>query len=93
MNAVAGVVLRIAWMIFVRTTWESIESISLILATAFLGALIWALLDSDLLSRESVSPVVRLMLIAMALVPAPGMSWGSMPRRASGQVDIDDVSN
>lgn len=93
LHAVGGVVLLIGWTIFVRTTWESIGPLGLVLATAFLGALIWLLVDSDLLSLESVSAVVWLVLIAVALVLALGMSWGHMQRRASGQVDIDDVGD
>jgi hypothetical protein len=93
LHAVAGVALLIGWTVFVRTTWESIGALGLVLAGALLGALIWLLVDADLLSLDSFSTVIWLVLIAVALVLALGMSWGHMQRRASGQVDIDEVGN
>ena len=92
-HAVAGVCLLIGWTIFARTTWESIGVLGLVLAAAFLGALIWLLVDTSLLSLDSFSTVLWLVLIAVALVLALGMSWGHIQRRASGQVDIDEVGN
>lgn len=93
LHAVAAVVLLIGWTVFVRTTWESIGALGVVLAGAFIGTVIWLLVDADLLSMDSFSTVIWLALIGVALVLALGMSWGHMQRRASGQVDIDDVSS
>lgn len=89
----AGVVLLIGWIVFVRTTWESIGALGLVLAAAFFATLIWLLVDADLLSMESFAAIIWVALSCVATVLALGMSWGHMQRRASGQVDVDDVES
>lgn len=91
LHAFAGVALLIGWVILVRTTWQAIGALGLGLAIAFFGTLIWLLLESDLLRVSSVSALIWLALICVAFVLAIGMSWGHLQRRASGQVDVDDV--
>jgi hypothetical protein len=86
-----GVILLIGWVIFIRTTWESIGWLGVILAAAFLGTLVWVLVDAQLLSVDSLSAIAWVVLGCVSLVLAVGMSWGHMQKRASGQVDVDDV--
>jgi hypothetical protein len=87
----AGVILLIGWTLFVRTTWESIGALGLVLAACFFGTLVWLLVDADLLDMESFAALIWVALTCIAVVLALGMSWGHMQRRASGQVDVDDV--
>lgn len=91
LHFLAGVVLLIGWVIFVRTTWESIGALGLLLAAAFFATLVWLLVDVDLLQMQSLAAVIWVALICIAVVLAIGMSWGHMQRRASGQVDVDEV--
>jgi hypothetical protein len=93
LHFLAGVVLLIGWVIFVRTTWESIGALGLLLAAAFFAGMVWLLVDVDLLRMQSLAAVIWVVLICVAIVLAVGMSWGHMQKRASGQVDVDDVDH
>ncbi|MBM4197130.1 MAG: hypothetical protein FJ197_08550 [Gammaproteobacteria bacterium] len=91
LHALATVVLIIGWTIFLRTTWAALGINSVLPDTAFLGAVIWVLIDFDLLRLESASAVVWVVLVCVALLLAVGMSCGHLQRRASGQVEVDQV--
>lgn len=90
-QALAGVVLLIGWTIFLRTTWASLGALGLVLAGAFFAAAIWVLVDLDVLALQSLSAVIWLALICIAILLAVGMSWGHWKRQASGQVEVDEV--
>lgn len=90
-HALAGVVLLIGWTVFLRTTWASLGTLGLILGAALLAAVVWVLIDFDLLTIESGSTVTWIILVCIATLLATGMSWGHWKRRASGQVEVDEV--
>ena len=52
---------------------------------------IWVLVDLDVLALESMSAVIWVALVCLAVLLAVGMSWGHWKRRASGQVEVDEV--
>jgi hypothetical protein len=89
--ALAGVTLLILWTIYVRATLRSIGALGLALATAFVGALVWVLVDSGLLSLDSAAAVEWLAVASVGVVLGIGLSWSHVRRRLSGQVDVDDV--
>jgi hypothetical protein len=91
LHALAAVVLLIGWTIFLRTTWAALGALGLVLGIAFLAALVWVLVDFDLLRLQSQSAIVWLVLVCLALLLALGMSWGHLQRRASGQVEVDQI--
>ncbi len=91
LKALAGVVLVILYVIFLRATWRSIGPIGMTLATAFLGALIWVAIDLGLLDLERPTIVTWVLLFAVATVLAIGISWSHVRRRVSGQADMDDI--
>lgn len=90
-HALAGVVLLIGWTVFLRTTWASLGTLGLLLGAAFLAAVVWVLVDFDLLTIDSRSTVTWVVLVCVAALLATGMSWGHWKRRASGQVEVDEV--
>lgn len=90
-HALAGVVLVIGWTIFLRTTWASLGALGLVLAGAFFATVIWLLVDFDVLALDSLSAVTWVALVCLAVLLAVGMSWGHWQRRASGQVEVDEV--
>ncbi len=91
LKALAGVVLVILYVIYLRATWRSIGPIGLTLATAFLGALVWVTIDLGLLDLERPTVVTWVLLFAMATILAIGISWSHVRRRVSGQADMDDI--
>jgi len=91
LKALAGVVIVIAFVVFLRATWRSIGPIGLALAVAFFGALVWVLIDFGLIVPGQGQQMTYIVLVVMASVLAIGMSWSHVRRRAAGQVDADDV--
>ncbi len=90
-KALAGVVLLILWVIFLRATWRSIGALGLVLAALFFGAVLWVLVDYDLLDPRQPHLMTWITLAVVATILATGMSWSHVRRRLSGQVDVDDV--
>lgn len=89
--ALAGVVLLIGWIIFLRATLRSIGVIGIGLVAAFAGALLWVLIDYGLLSLEEPGPLIWIGLVVLGLILGLGMSWSHVRRMLSGQLDVDDV--
>ena len=91
LKALAGIVLLILYVIFIRATWRSIGPIGLALAAAFFAALIWVALDASILSLENQTALTWILLVVAATILAIGISWSHVRRRVSGQADVDDV--
>jgi hypothetical protein len=90
-KVLAGLVLAGAWLFFVQTTRRSIGWKGALLVLAIIAAVVWALVDWQLLDPSSSRAIGHLVLIGLALVLALGMSWSHLSRRLSGQVDTDDI--
>ncbi|MGR8929912.1 MAG: DUF6524 family protein [Gammaproteobacteria bacterium] len=91
-HAFSGVVLLIGWFILIRSSYRSLGPAGLVLASAFIGTLVWLLDDYKVISANTTSAVVWVALISLSALLAIGMSWSHIRRRLSGQVDMDDVS-
>lgn len=89
--ALSGIALLIGWAMYVRATLRSLGPLGLVLAGALFSCLLWLLIDWGLLSLDNVSALAWVILIILAGILATGMSWSHIRRRASGQVDADDV--
>ncbi len=91
LKALAGVVLVILYVIYLRATWRSIGPIGVMLAATFLGALIWVTIDFGLLNLDRPTIMTWVLLFVLATILAVGISWSHIRRRVTGQADIDDV--
>jgi hypothetical protein len=91
--ALGGVVLVIAWVIFIRATLRSLGPIGLSLAGLFVAVVIWALVDLGVISLDNTSAFVWLLEVFIAAVLSIGMSWSHIRRRMSGQADVDDIDS
>ena len=91
LQAFAGVILLIGWVMFIRAGKRSLGFFGLVLASAFFATLFWLLMDWGLLEPENIDAVTWLVEILLAGVLAIGMSWSHIRRRMSGQVDVDEV--
>ena len=91
--ALAGISLLILYVIFVRATLYSIGALGVVLAAAFLAALVWVLNDAGLLDLKQGATGVWVAQICLGIVLGIGMAWSHVRRRLSGQVDVDDVDD
>lgn len=91
LKALAGVVLLILYVIFLRATWRSIGPIGMALAAALMAALIWVSIDYGLLDLNNPTVLTWILLAVFATVLAIGISWSHVRRRVTGQADMDDV--
>ncbi|MBL8981357.1 MAG: hypothetical protein JNL26_04195 [Gemmatimonadetes bacterium] len=87
----AGVLLIAAWVVFLQATRRSIGIMGALLVTAVCGGVIWLLIDYNVVSATSTKGITRVVLIAIAVVLAVGMSWSHLSRRITGQGDTDVV--
>lgn len=93
MLLLSAVILIIGWAVYLRATVRSLGIIGGILAIAFFGALIWMLVDYNLLSLENTTALEYVGLIMLSAIMATGISWSHIRRRMTGQLDVDEVSD
>lgn len=91
--AIAGLVLLIAWIIYLRATFLSMGWLGVSLGAALFASIIWLLVDIDWLSLESTGVITWLILVLLSLILATGMSWSHIRRRLTGQFDVDDMDD
>ncbi len=87
----AGLVLVVGYIIYLRATLRSIGAFGMGLVLAIFGALIWVAYDFELINLEDPTLNTWIALIAGATVLGIGLSWSHVRRRLSGQSDMDDV--
>lgn len=90
-KALAGVVLLIAYVVFMRATWRSIGLFGILLVVALFAASFWVLADLGLLDAANQTLVTWLILTLAATILGIGVSWSHVRRRISGQSDVDDL--
>lgn len=90
MIALAAVVLIIGWVIYLRATTRSLGVIGTVLAVAFFGTLVWALIHYNLISLDNTTVLTYIVLLILSAVMGIGLSWSHIRRRLSGQLDVDD---
>ena len=91
LKALAGIVLAILFVIYLRATFRSIGPIGVVLAAALLGAMIWVTIDFGWLNLKNPTAVTWVILFTIATILGIGISWSHIRRRVTGQADIDDV--
>jgi hypothetical protein len=89
--ALFGVLLLVGWTIFLRATLRSLGAFGLLLAAAFLGVLLWMMIDWGWFDADNLKAVTYLILVVLSGILAIGVSWSHIRRRITGQVDVDDV--
>ena len=86
-------ILLIGWVVYWIASWRALGALGFILAAVLLGAIIWLLVDIGLLRAESVSAVTWIVLVAIAMILAIGVSWSHIWRRLTGQFNVEDVDD
>ena len=93
MHLILVAVLLIGWVVYWIASWRALGMLGVILAAVLLGAVIWLLIDIGLLRAESVSAVTWIILVAIAMGLAIGVSWSHIWRRLTGQLNVEDVDD
>lgn len=93
LKVIAGILLIIGWVIFVRATLRSLGNVGLILVASLCGSILWLLIDAGWTSEDSLRFYTYAGLLIITVILTVGMSWSHIRRRMSGQYDMDDVDN
>ena len=91
--ALAGVVLLIGWVMFIRATLRSLGALGIILAVAFFGSLLWLVIDWGWVATDNIDVISYIILALLAAVLATGVSWSHIRRRLTGQIDVDEIDD
>ncbi len=93
MVALAGVLLLIFWVIYLRATLRAIGAPGMALAGGLVAALVWVLSDLGVLDLSGGAALAWTGLIGLGVVLGIGLSWSHVRRALSGQGDVDDVGD
>ena len=90
-TVLAGLVLLVGYIIYLRATLRSIGAFGMLLILALVGALLWVAYDFGLLDLQNRALTMWIGIVALSLVLGIGLSWSIVRRKLSGQADVDDV--
>lgn len=90
-TVLAGLVLLVGYIIYLRATLRSIGFFGMLLVLAVAGTLIWVLFDQGLIDLSNPTINTWLGIVILSIVLAIGLSWSIVRRKLSGQLDVDDV--
>ncbi|MGR3468521.1 MAG: DUF6524 family protein [Shimia sp.] len=90
--ALAGLVLLVGYIIYLRATLRSIGVIGMVLVLAMVGACLWVASDLGWLSLANRTANMWIGIVALSFMLGIGMSWSIVRRMLTGQSDMDDVS-
>ena len=91
MIVLAGLLLLIGYVIYLRATLRSIGGFGMILVMALVAAILWVLWDFGLLDLSNPQLATWIGIFALSIVLGVGLSWSIIRRKLSGQIDTDDV--
>lgn len=86
-----GLLLGVGYMIYIGATLRSIGTIGILLVGAIVAALVWVLIDYQILTLQNPSLNLWLGIFALSVVLGIGLSWSIIRQRLSGQATVDEV--
>jgi Family of unknown function (DUF6524) len=92
LQAVAGIALLIGWILHLRATLRSLGPLGVLVAGAFLAAILWLLVSWGWIRMERSDTVAWVVLSMITVLLAVGISWSEIRRRITGQVDVTDAN-
>ena len=90
-QALLGILPLIGWVIFLRATSRSLGLFGVLLSAALVATSVWVLVDRGWVSLDGSGVLQWIILGALGLVLAVGISWSHIRRRMTGQIDVDEV--
>src|SRR5512139_3903988 len=91
LEAIAGIVLLIGWIFFVRSTLAAMGVLGVSLMAALFAAIVWWVVSQGWLDLDNRSAMAWIVLLILGLILGVGMSWSHIRRRISGQASVDRV--
>ena len=91
--ALAGIIMLMGWIFFVRTAARSLGMLGIVLCTALAVVVLWILIYYNLVSTGSTKLIAWIVLVLLAAILAAGMSWAHLRARWSGQATVDEVDH
>jgi hypothetical protein len=91
LEVVVGLLLVIAWVVFVRSTLAATGALGLLLMLALFGSIVWWMVSQGWLDVSNRSAMAWVVLVILGLVLGIGMSWSHIRRRLSGQASVDRI--
>jgi len=88
-----GLVLAVAYVVFLRATFRSIGYIGIGMVIAVIAVLLWVLNDMGWLDPTNATVMTWVGLLGLSVVLGIGLSWSIIRRRLSGQFDMDQVGD
>lgn len=92
LKIVAGILLLIAWLVFLQATRRSLGVLRAVLLFAITGAIVWVVIDWHLIAPASARAVTHLALVVVSLGLTVGLSLTQESRRIAGALDPDRVT-
>src|SRR5690606_13064138 len=89
--ALAGVVLLMGWIFFLRTAASSLGALGIVLLVGLSTVVLWILVYYDVVSTASTTLISWIVIVLFSGILAAGMSWAHLRNRWSGQASVDDV--
>jgi hypothetical protein len=90
-EAVAGVLLLIGWVFFVRSTLAALGLLGVALTVALFAAIVWWMVSLGWLDVDNASAMAWAVLVMLGVVLGVGMSWSRIRLRLSGQASVDRI--
>lgn len=87
----SGLIMLIAWIVFLRATTRSLGAVGTLLAIAVAGSLLWIIIDFGWIDPANGTVLAWVVLVLLAAILTAGLSWSHLRRRMAGQADVDDV--
>jgi len=86
-----GLLLAVAYMVYVVATLRSIGALGIVLIAAIFGAALWVLADWGVLTLSNQSLNLWLGILLLSLILGLGLSWSILRQRLSGQASVDEI--
>jgi Family of unknown function (DUF6524) len=93
LEAVAGVLLLILWIFFIRSTLMALGALGVVLLLALFATIVWWVVSQGWLDPANQRAMSWVVLALLGVTLGLGMSWAHIRRRASGQASVDRVDN
>lgn len=86
-KAVAALVILIGWLMCLRTAFIALGKVGLLLGVALFAAVIWLLVDREILTLTG-SAIVWVSEIVVGILLGVGLSWSLLRTKVTGQVEV-----
>lgn len=92
LKVLAGISLAACWWFFLQASQRSLGVVGAIFILALFATFFWALSYWHIFTPGSSAAIAHLTLVSVALILGLGLSWSSVKRRITGQVDTDVIA-